>query len=146
MLVFSFNSCLSYRFHKQGIDVDLSPHSPLSCFLRDCNGNKGIDPLLNLVKNGTVTEECLPYSSNKKIIEECRKLCKDGSVFQKFYAKNAYKIPKINENNYYDIVEYIIEQIYNYGPVYSSMISYKDFNSLEKRECNKKDYIYSSDG
>ena len=89
-------TALSYRYHKIGIDIDLSPQYPLSCYIRDCeNDNYGIDPQLNLVKNGTVSEKCFPYSSEKEIIKECPLSCKDGSELKKYYAKNAYKTPKL---------------------------------------------------
>ena len=56
-------TALAYRYHKKGIEVDLSPQDGLSCYLRDCDsGNYLIDPQLNLIKNGTLTEGCLPFS------------------------------------------------------------------------------------
>ena len=137
-------TALSYRYHKIGIDVDLSPQFPLSCYKKDCDGNLGIDPQLNLVKNGTVTEGCLPYSSDNGIIEDCPSSCKDGSEFKKYYAKNAFEVPKTDNNNYYENVEIIIDQIYNYGPVKSSINLYSDFISTPN--CKDKNYIYSYDG
>ena len=137
-------TALSYRYHKVGIDVNLSPQYPLSCYLRDCKDNNyGIDAQLNLVKNGTVTEECFPYNSGNEKIEDCPSSCKDGSEFKKYYAKNAYQIPETNENNYYENVEIILDQIYNYGPVVSNIKVYEDFISLNQLECKKNDYIYS---
>ena len=60
---FALTTALSYRFHKKGISVELSPQYPLSCYIKDCSfENYLIDKQLNLVKNGTVTEECAPYS------------------------------------------------------------------------------------
>ena len=57
-------SALGYRYHKKGIEVNLSPQDALSCYLRDCDaGNYLIDAQMNLVKNGTLTEGCLPFSS-----------------------------------------------------------------------------------
>ena len=64
---------LAYRFHKLGVEVDLSPQHAISCYRRDCKiGNYVLDTFLNLVRNGTVTEECFKYSSKKGDVEKCR--------------------------------------------------------------------------
>jgi len=96
------------------------------------------------VKNGTVTEECQPYSSYDKNIEKCPLKCKNGSDIVKYYAKNAYGIiNEYNENNYYDIVSIIMDQLINFGPVVSSIIAYKDFHQLEGDDCFNKIYKYN---
>ena len=60
----SSTTTLAYRYHLKGIEVDLSPQHELSCYVRNCpHGNTIIDPQLSLIKNGTITEECLPFSS-----------------------------------------------------------------------------------
>ena len=135
-------TALSYRYFKKGIKVNLSAQYPLSCSLNNCkNNNYDIDSQLDLVKNGTVTEECFPYSSNNGIIEKCPIKCKDGSEFKKYYASNAYKSPETNEINFYDIVELMIDQIYNCGPIVSTFDIYEDLiNSID---CNNNDFIYS---
>ena len=97
-----------------------------------------------MVKNGTVSEECFPYSSENEIIEECPLSCKDGSELKKYYAKNAYKTPETNNINYYENVEIIIDQIYNYGPVVANIKVYEDFSFLNQSKCKNKDYIYSN--
>jgi len=85
------------------------------------------------VKNGTVTEECQPYSSYDKYIEECPLKCKNGADIVKYYAKSAYGIiNEYNENNYYDIVSIIMDQLINFGPVVSSIIAYEDFFQLKR--------------
>ena len=85
---------------------------------------------LNLVKNGTVTEECIPYTALYGIVEKCSSSCKDGSEKIKYYAKNAYIIePIYDEEHYYDYVKVIIDQLINYGPVVSSIHDYKDFKN-----------------
>ena len=78
----SSTSALAYRFKLKGLNLDLSPQDALSCYLRDCDyGNYLIDPQLNLIKNGTVTEQCLTFSSGGgQITAECPKeTCQDGS-------------------------------------------------------------------
>ena len=73
------------------VDVDLSPQDALSCFIKECIGIYLISPELNLIKNGTVTEGCLPFSSGDgKVVDECPTSCKDGSQFKKYYSQNAY--------------------------------------------------------
>jgi len=138
---FASTTALSYRFNKKNIRVNLSPQEPLSCFHPDCDvGMTGIGAQLNLVKNGTVTEECMPYTSNLGKVEECSTTCKGGSEKKKYYAKNAYSIePKYEEEYYYDSVAVIMDQLINYGPVVSSIICYEDFQK------GKFD-IYSYDG
>ena len=46
----SSTTALSYRFHKKGINIDLSPQYPLSCYIKNCSyENYLIDTQLNLV-------------------------------------------------------------------------------------------------
>lgn len=114
---FATTTALSYRFYKKGINVNLSPQYPLSCFHRQCdNGTSIIKAFLNLNKNGTVTEECFPYSPYNEItIEECPYFCKDVSQFNKYYSKNAYStFYDFSEENYHDIITIIIDQLINY--------------------------------
>jgi len=88
---FATSSALAYKFKKYGIDINLSVQDGVSCFKRDCRGTNLLDPQLNLVKNGTVTEECFPYkSADGKIIPDCPSQCEDGSEFNKYYSQNAY--------------------------------------------------------
>jgi hypothetical protein len=48
--------------------------------MKNCNGNNLIDPFLSLTINGTLTEECLPFTSGARIIEECPSKCKDPNI------------------------------------------------------------------
>ena len=132
---FASSTALSYRFHKKGINVDLSPQYPLSCYIRDCDmGDHLIDSNFNLVKNGTVTEECMPYSSSDGInyeILECPSKCEDGSDIIKYYSKSAYTTKfDYNQENYYDIVTLMIDLLINYGPLQSEIDVYDDFSNL----------------
>ena len=74
-------SALAYRYKLKGLDLDLSPQDGLSCYLPDCEvGNFLIDPQMNLVKNGTLTEQCFPFASGDgTTMPECPTTCKDGS-------------------------------------------------------------------
>ena len=142
-------SALAYRYQKLGIDVDLSPQHGLSCYLKDCDaGNYLIDSQLNLVKNGTVTEECLPFSSaDGKTIEECPAACKDGSPMKKYYSQNAYMTQDYYSDDYfYDIILIIIDQLYTNGPVVSAIKVYGDFYDLHRDPIKCHNEIYTYDG
>ena len=144
---FASSTALAYRFKLKGLDLDLSPQDALSCYLRDCEfGNFLIDPQLNLIKNGTVTEQCLPYTSGSKLIEECPAKCKDGSDIKRYYSQNAYTTDGlVTETSYYDIVTLIIDQLISKGPVSTGIIVYKDFNDLAKK-ASCPNTIYKYDG
>ena len=142
-------SALAYRFKLKGLDLDLSPQDGLSCYLRDCDmGNYLIDPQLNLIKNGTVTEQCLPFSSGDgKITTECPKdKCPDGSDAKRYYSQNAYLTEgTVTQENYYDIVTLIIDQLIYKGPVVAGISIYQDFYDIHKKpgQCtNNTIYTY----
>jgi C1A family cysteine protease len=142
-------TALSYRYHKKNIEVDLSPQDGLSCYLRDCErGNNLLDPELNLVKNGTVTEGCLPFSSGDGItIEECPTSCKDGSPYKKYYAQNAYTtIDYYSEEYFYDIVILIMDQLTTNGPLVTGIRVYQDFEDLHEDPKKCHDEVYTYDG
>lgn len=139
-------SALSYRFMKKGINVDFSPQHELSCYNALCSGgNNLIDPFLSFVINGTVTEECFPYTSNSGKVEQCRTKCVDPNMeYKKYYAKNAYTI-KIEDSNIYDVTKIVIDQLITNGPVMTSIMLYQD---LEKflNDSNCPNDIYTYDG
>ena len=108
------NYCPSYSYHKKGIEVDLSPQSLISCYFKDCQaGDYLINTQFSLVKNGTITERCLPYSSaDGKIIEQCPSKFKNGDEFKKYYSKNDYTTQlDFDKENYYDIVAIIMDKL-----------------------------------
>ena len=140
---------LAYRYHKVGVEVDLSPQDGLSCYIKDCEaGNFLIDPEMNLVKNGTLTEGCLPFSSSDgKTIEDCPTTCKDGSEFKKYYAQNAYMTEDYySEETFYDIVALMMDQIVNYGPIVTGIDVYADFTAwhADPEKCHND--VYTFDG
>ena len=142
-------TALSYRYFKQTkTEVNLTGQYPLSSFLPSCEEgpNSGnADSFLDLVKNGTVTEECFNYNSgNGKIVDNCPLFCRDGSELKKYYAKNIYKLPEVSQDNYYDIVETILYQLYNFGPLNAVLLIDKDFDIFgDKVNCG--DYIFIHD-
>ena len=107
-----------------------------------------IDSQLNLVKNGTVREECLPFSSaDGKTIEKCPTICKDGSSMKKYYSQNAYMTEDYySDDNFYDIILIIIDQLYTNGPVVSAIDVYKDFSDWHDDPIKCHNEIYSYDG
>ena len=145
---FATSTALAYRYKKQGIDVDLSPQSILSCYVKDCDtGAHLLDTDNFIVKNGATTETCVPYSSgNGNVASSCPTGCTNGGDFKKYYAKNSYAtVYDYSSDNYYDIVTVIMDQLVNYGPVSSGISCYEDFKSLS-RKSNCKNYIYKYDG
>ena len=142
-------TALAYRYHKIGIEVDLSPQDALSCYLRDCErGNYPIDPEMNLVKNGTVTEGCLPFSSGDgRVVDECPTSCKDGSEYKKYYAENAYTTTDYySQETFYDIVTLIMDQLITNGPLVTSIQVYWDFVELNNNPQKCHDEVYTYDG
>ena len=95
---FSATSALAYRYNRLGYKLSLSPQDGVSCYVRNCEGMGTLDPQLNLVKNGTVTEGCFPYASyDGEYIPECPTTCKDGSEYKKYYSQNSYRA--FNDDN-----------------------------------------------
>lgn len=139
-------SALSYRYMKLGINVDFSPQHELSCYNSLCQGgNNLIDPFLSLVINGTVTEQCFPYSSGSGAVEECRTTCVDPNMeYKKYYAKNAYSI-KLEGNDIYDVTKIVIDQLVTNGPVMTSIFLYQDLEKLMNNS-NCPNMIYKYDG
>ena len=139
-------TALGYRFHKKGVEVDLSPQNGLSCYLSDCNnGNYALDSHLHLVRNGTVTEECIEYSYGEQIIEQCRTSCKNPNIkYEKYYAKNAFALQRVDETNFYDIVTLIMDELLRNGPVMAFIACYEDFMSwfsnTSQQDCHDKVY------
>ena len=143
----SATTALAYRYQKLGLDIDLSPQDALSCYIKDCDsGNYIIDSQLNLVKNGTVTEECLPFSSaDGKTIEKCPTTCKDGSPIKKYYAQNAYMTQNYySQSTFLDIVVIIMDQLLTNGPVVTAIDVYEDFINLhmDPERCHNEVYTY----
>lgn len=143
---FASTTTLSYRYKLIGKEVDLSPQHELSCFHPTCkHGVSTIDSQLNLIKNGTVTEECLPYSSMNHKVEACPTTCKDPNVeYKKYYAKNLFRV-RIDQNNFYDVTAFIMDQLLTQGPVITGMTVFRDFGNYV-RDSNCKNMVYSYDG
>ena len=143
-------TALAYRYHKIGIDVSLSPQDALSCYLKDCDaGNYLIDSQMNLVKNGTLTEGCLPFSSGDGIhIEECPTKCKDGSEFKKYYSQNAYLTQDYySKDTFYEIVALIMDQLITKGPVVTGIKIFQDFMDLQydQERCHNEVYTHNEE-
>ena len=141
-------TALAYRYHKVGIEVDLSPQDGLSCYLRDCDtGNYLIDPELNLVKNGTVTEGCLSYKSGDgKTIPECPTQCEDGTEYKRYYAQNAYLAQNNRQADFYDLVIMIMDQLVTQGPVSGGFTVYADFDDFGEDPDKCLNDVYTFNG
>ena len=105
-----------------------------------------MDSQLNLIKNGTVTEECLPYSSSENhTVEPCPATCKDPNVeYKKYYAKNLFRV-KIDQNNFYDVTAFIMDQLLTQGSVITSLTVFRDFYKFVD-DPNCKNMVYTYDG
>ena len=145
----SSTTSLAYRFHKKGVEVDLSPQHALSCYKKECkNGNYVLDAFLNLVRNGTVTEDCFEFSSKNGNVEECRTSCKNSKIaYEKYYAKKAFVLKEdVNKTNFYDIVTFIMDELIRNGPVYATISDYADFKTwfikTSQKECHEKVFTH----
>ena len=105
-----------------------------------CQGNQIIDTQLNLVKNGTLTEQCFPYvSGDGKTIPQCPSKCVDDSIeFKKYHAQNAYYIDNQNQENFKNVVMIVMDQLVTQGPVQGTMYVYSDFDRFG---ANKTQYL-----
>jgi len=144
---FSSTSALAYRFKKYGIDLSLSPQDGVSCYKRDCLGTNLIDPQLNLVKNGSVTEECFPYkSADGETIPECPSQCENGSEFKKYHSQNAYLAENYDQEKFNDLVILVMDQLVTQGPIMAGFDVKADFDRFGEDQQKCKTEVYSYDG
>ena len=148
---FSSTTALAYRyFKKTKMDINLSPQYLLSCSGLSCeDGGFILDTQFMLVNVGTVTDECMPYTSADGVtIEECPTECPtDGVNFVKYKTKNAYSTAFDVEKNYYDVVAVIMDQLVNKGPVVTGISAYDDFSALmEDEDCPNIIYRHNGKG
>ena len=145
---FSSTTSLAYRYKKYGIDVNLSPQDGLSCYIPDCDhGDNILDPQLNLIKNGTVTEECFPYvSKDGKTIPKCPSKCVNGSEFKKYHSQNAYRVNNNNQKDFYDLVILIMDQLVTQGPIVGGFYVYEDFEIFGRNPDKCLNDVYTYDG
>ena len=145
---FASTTALSYRYFQMlNVAVDLSPQYGLSCYIKECEaGNFPTDSQMNLIKNGTVTESCFPYTSGKDgSVEKCIDQCKNETEeYKKYYAQNMYTTEDIarNSSNFLDLVTLIIDELITKGPLYASFTVFEDFYNIEN--CGS-DYVYTYD-
>ena len=96
-----------------------------------------------MLKNFIVKENCFRYNSSNGIFEDCPLGCRDGSKFKKYYAKSIYKLPEISQDDYYDNVEIILYQLYNYGQIEAGILVYEDFFEFgEESNCGNDIFIH----
>ena len=145
---FSATSALAYRFHKNGIEVDLSAQDTVSCYQGNCEWNIIIDAQLNLVKNGTLTEQCFPYASRDgETVPKCPSKCINESIeFKKYHSQNAYSIENFDQSNFNDIVLFVMDQIVTQGPVVGTLNVYSDFFKFGNNKTKCQNEIYKYDG
>ena len=148
---FATTSALAYRYKKKyGIDLDLSPQDGVSCYLKNCNsGNYPIDGQLNLMKNGTLTEGCFPFTMEgpESAMPPCPLKCKDGSEFKRYYSQNVYSTEDIiygdYEKEFYNLVALIMDQLITKGPVVTDIDVYTDLFEWTQKGYNCKNDAYA---
>lgn len=138
---------MAYRYKKYGIEVSLSPQDGISCYQGNCQGNYLIDAHLNLVRNGTVTEGCFPYSSTDgKTIPKCINECKDGSELKKYHSQNAYMIHNNNQEYFNELIILLMDQLVTQGPFSAGFDVYEDFYDFAEDDYDCKYDVYSYNG
>ena len=150
---FASTSALAYRFEKKyNIELNLSPQDSLSCYIKDCYfGNYGIDAQLNLLINGSLTENCFPFASgeNPDFMPACPSTCEDHSLFKRYFSKSVYttedKVHDNREEDLYDFITLIIDQLITKGPVVTNIEVYDDFQQWCYDALNCKNDAYSPD-
>ena len=145
---FAASTSLAYRYLKYGINVSFSPQHALSCYIPDCDiGNFLNDAVLNIVKNGTVTEGCFPYaSSDGETMPECPTTCQDKSEYKKYYSQNAFDFWYDEGDNFYEYNLLVMDQLVTEGPVGMGFTVYADFDDLGKDKDKCKNEIYTYNG
>ena len=152
---FASTSALAYRYKKKyGLDLDLSPQDGVSCYLKNCDsGNYPIDAQLNLMKNGTLTEGCFPFTmeSPKSEMPPCPSKCEDRSEFKRYFSQNVYSTEHIIYESYekvfYDLVALIMDQLITKGPVVTDIDVYSDLVEWTQKgyNCNNDAYAPGED-
>lgn len=101
----------------------LSPQPILSCDTQNfgCTGGYVYNALQFLQEYGSVTEDCVPYSSYNGRVEECPHRCRGGGYLNQY----ACKKDTIRELSY--DIEGIKEEIATKGPIGITMAIYDDF-------------------
>lgn len=116
--VLSMRQCL-----KTNNLIRLSSQDGISCDTKSsqCNGSF-INRHFNYLKTyGIVTDECFPFQSGNRQVPECPTQCVDSSIpFKKYKVENTSQIRGAQK---------IKEEIYNNGPVITSMSVYADLEN-----------------
>jgi len=111
-------------FSKKATDVILSPENLVECDLANhgCQGGMLNTAWDFMVRNGLVSEACMPYTSGAGVASTCPKACADGSDIHKVYkaASSRHVWSVMN------LVQGIQTELMN-GPVQAAFEVYQDF-------------------
>jgi cathepsin B len=106
----------------------LSVQDLVSCNLENygCENSYAVKAWDYMIKEGIVTEQCLPYTSHNGLRGKCPFLdgmqnCKAGN-FKKYKAKSRFYLRSINAAK---------QSIIEHGPIHALMQIYKDFISYK---------------
>ena len=145
---FSSTSALAYRYNKKlGTNISLSSQDGVSCYKGDCDGMNLLDPQLNLVKNGTLTEGCFPFtSSDGQTIPKCPNECQDGSEFKKYHSQNSYYASNSKQEYFKELVLLVMDQLVTEGPIFAGFMIHNDFEKFGQDKNKCKNDVYTYDG
>lgn len=106
------------------INVQLSVQHPISCDTNNlaCNGGYLSKAISYLITDGTVTRKCQPYTAGYGYVEKCSNKCKGDYIYRKYHA-SAYR-----RMHYASQIKH---ELFNYGPVATGYLVYKDFMSYK---------------
>jgi len=119
---FGATESLADRFCiSQKVNVTLSPQFIVDCDKTDagCGGGYLDNAWRFMMKNGVLTEECLPYSGEGHVCQFPGGSCQDGTTPTYYHAATGYRVgPNVSV---------IQAEIMQNGPVESSFFVYADF-------------------
>ncbi len=106
----------------------LSVQDPVSCSKKNkaCDGGYPFHVWEYLKNNGTVSEECFPYTSGNKVVPECRDTCVNNTKyekhkiisFQRYVGEEEIKT-ELDLNGPVDVSFDVYDDFYNYkGGIY----------------------------
>jgi len=107
------------------VNVQLSVQDPISCSTTNlaCNGGYLDRAISYLITDGAVTSKCLPYTAGYGNVEKCQNSCKSSQeVYRKYHATSYRRLQYASQIKY---------ELFNYGPVATGYLVYKDFMSYK---------------
>ena len=106
-----------------------------------------LDPQLNLVKNGTLTEGCFPFTSRDgQTIPKCPNKCQDDSEYKKYHSQNSYYASNSKQEYFKELVLLVMDQLVTEGPIFAGFMIHNDFEKFGQDKNKCKNDVYTYDG